>query len=316
MPTDENNEPLPESDPELTEIAQISTNGETMKIQVHNDVAFAIDTADNNPGGLVAINISDPHNPTIIGSYYDAGMPIEFAIQGDIAYIANMFDGLEVLDISDLSSINRIGHYRPGETVYDVKVNGDLVFLGGKTRGLEIVNVSDPTLPVMVSSTSLSGWGIKLEIVNEVCYITDHLSYYTNIEAYDVSTPLTPQYLGGYQVNNVDFFNMHISGDVLYIADHGSTGDVFILDIEDPSAIEEIARFDTGGTAYGMDIQGDIAYFTDYEMGLFLVNITDLSNPVQLENHNEGGAGQDVCVVGEFIYFANRHGGLEILQYS
>jgi len=195
-------------------------------------------------------------------------------------------------------------------------VAGDLVFLGGASRGLEIVDVSDPTNPVMVSSTSLSGLGITLELVDDVCYITDHDSSYTSIEAYDVSNPVSPQYLGGYLVYNVDFFNLHISDNVLYASDHGSSGDVFILDIENPSAIEKLAQFDTGGTAYGTYVQDSIAYFTDYDKGLLLVDISDLNNPVLIESHDDGGAGQGVFVVGEFIYFANRNDGLEILRYS
>jgi hypothetical protein len=299
----------------LTEVAQISTNGETMKVQIYNSIAFVIDTQDDNPGGLMALDISDPLAPTIIGSYYESGLPVKFAIQGDYAYVANRFNGLEILDISDLEHITRVYHHRSGEVIYDIKVKNNLAFVGGEDPGLEILDISDPMNPVQISTAGLDGWGINIEIMDDILIVEDRWLG-TAIETYDVSDAANPIYLDEYKLQNVDFFNMHVNGNNLYVADHGTSGDWFIFDLETPTTITQVGRFDSGGTAYGSWVENDIAYIADYSKGLLIVDISDPTNPVLLESHLDGGAGQDVVVSGGYIYFADRHDGLEILQYA
>ncbi|MHA2247154.1 MAG: LVIVD repeat-containing protein, partial [Candidatus Hodarchaeales archaeon] len=252
----------------FTELGQIETNGECMKVEVHDNVAFIVDTTDDNPGGLMLIDVSDPTTPTLLGSYYDLGMIIDFTIKGDIAYCANIFNGLEILNISDYENVHRIGHY--GGTIYDVMVEGDLAYIGAWSHGFKILNISDPTAPFRVSSTNLDGASVHVSIDENICYITDHLTDYTNIESYNVSNPESPVKLAEIQLNNVDFFELHVSGDYLYAADHGSSGDLFILDISDPTAITEIGRFNSGGTTYGWCVEGTIVYVADYDKGLLV----------------------------------------------
>lgn len=299
----------------LTEVGQILTNGECMKVEIHDNVAFIVDTTDDNPGGLMLIDVSDPTTPTLLGSYYESGMIMDFTIKGDIAYCANRFDGLEILNISDFENIRRIGHYSPGRTIYDVMVKGDLAYVGAADTGFKILNISDPTAPFRISSTQLDGNSLHVFIDENICYITDHLTDYTNIEAYNISNPESPEKLAEIQLNNVDFFGLHVSGDYLYTADHGSSGDLFILDISDPTTITVVGRFDSGGSTYGMWVEGTIVYVTDYDLGLLVVDISDPSNPDLLARFDDGGAGEDVQVVGDYIYVADRHDGLEILQY-
>ena len=90
----------------------------------------------------------------------------------------------------------------------------------------------------------------------------------------------------------------------------------YIFDLETPSAFKLIGQFDSGGTVWGSWVENDIAYIADYSKGLLIVDISDPNNPVLLESHFDGGAGQDVVVSGGYIYFADRHDGLEILQYT
>ncbi|UYP45638.1 hypothetical protein NEF87_001923 [Candidatus Lokiarchaeum ossiferum] len=302
----------------FTEIGQIDTNGETMNVQIRDNIAYVIDTQDDNPGGLMLIDISDPESPELLGSYIDGGMIWDFELQGDLAYLANRYDGLEIVNISNPSSIHRIGHYRPGHEIYDVAVQGDLAYVAAWELGFEILNISNPTTPTRISRQSLTGTCINVFLEGDVLYVTDHLNTYTNIEAYNVSISTTPAKLGEFMLEAHDFFFPIVHGDYLYVADHGSTGDLVILNISDPTSIAEIGRFKARSESYPnrMCFKDNILYMSEYEKGLVLIDVTDPTEPTILNTYFNGGAGYGVAVAGDYIYFAARHGGLQILQYT
>ncbi|TFH28714.1 MAG: hypothetical protein E4G98_04980, partial [Promethearchaeota archaeon] len=288
-----------------------------MVVQVRDNIAYVIDTEDDNPGGLMLIDGSTPESPSLLGSYVNEGMPNDFVLQGDLAFVANRFDGLEILNISDPQNITRIGHYHLGYEVSDVQIQDNFAYLGGMDQGFEIVNITDPTNPQKISNTVLTGDCINVCLQDDLLYVTDHIQY-TNIEVYNITNANSPQKVGEFTLEDHDFFFPTIFGDFMYVADHGSTGDILILDISDPTNIIEVGRVDpeSSRSAYRMWVQDDILYMTDYEKVLLLVDVSDPINPVFITRYMDGGAGQDVTLDGGYIYFDASHGGLQILQYT
>ena len=53
-----------------TELGQIYSGGEVADVEIEGDIAYIVDKADNNPGGLIIVNVSNPASPYILGSYY------------------------------------------------------------------------------------------------------------------------------------------------------------------------------------------------------------------------------------------------------
>ena len=78
----------------LTELGQIDTGGAATKVKVVGEIAYVIDITDNNPGGLVIIDVSDPTNPQRLSSYYDGGLPRSIHTDGETAFIANGFTSI------------------------------------------------------------------------------------------------------------------------------------------------------------------------------------------------------------------------------
>ena len=308
LPTNQTDNPSDNSDKTLTEIAQILSDSQIMKVQVQDDVAYVI-AVGNNPLGLVAIDIADPKNPSVLGSFL-SGWPLQVSIVNDIAYTAGI-GGLSIIDISDPGNMSLLGNYRSNFTIIDLFIIGDLAYVTVEGIGLEIVNISNPTSLELISSTIMNS-PIRLEVIGDTCFV----SKVSNIEAYDISNPVTPQYLGEYHLGQAIFFDLQANSHYLYASDHSSAGEWFILDIQDPSSITLISKYSTGGTPLESWVEGDIAYVTDYEKGLLLLDISNPSMPEVLVSHFDGGAGQDVEVVGEYIFFADRTDGLEILQYK
>jgi hypothetical protein len=121
--------------------------------------------------GLVAIDISNPASPHIVGVY---GVPVDaVAIAGDYAYVMEGTSGLQVIDVSDPANPHIMC---PGGTTaiaYGVAVAGDYVYVAGYSQGLQVLAAFQPlagisyvdsgTLTATVPSGQLPGvWDLQV----------------------------------------------------------------------------------------------------------------------------------------------------------
>lgn len=121
-------------------------------VAVAGRYAYAADYFD----GLVVVDVNDPNNPTVVGSYQPTPeVPFRsVAISGDYAYVA-ADDGLHIIDVSNPSSPVEVARYAPtGEQDQDyvtsVAISGDYAYLMGG-RGVVAIDVSNPTNPQEVA---------------------------------------------------------------------------------------------------------------------------------------------------------------------
>jgi hypothetical protein len=297
------------------ELAQVNTGGGAYDLEVHGDIAYVVDTADSNPGGLVLINVSNPYHPYILGSYYQSGLPMTVDATGDIAYLANRNLGLEILNVSDPSNPIKIEQYTGSGEIYDVQVIGDIAYFADWSNGLVILNVSNPYDVNVINNYPISGACIHLHVYNNLAYITDHYSSYTGIRIINVSNPYSLVQEGYYNQANIDFWNPIVVDDRIYVANHGSNGgDFYILDATDLLDIQQLSVYNKDGTIFSYSIVGNEIYFADYERGLVVVDYTDLTNPIIVGRHFDGGHAYDVEVIGDIAYVADRDDGLEIIK--
>ncbi|MFX0091964.1 MAG: LVIVD repeat-containing protein [Candidatus Hodarchaeota archaeon] len=116
-------------------------------LHVSGDLAFVMG-GHGAAGRLEILDISDPNNLTILGSYADSGPAKDVYIVGNRAYVADQTAGLKILDISDLTNPTELGHYNDGGEASSVCVVNDIAYVADWEDGLEIIDVSDPSNPV------------------------------------------------------------------------------------------------------------------------------------------------------------------------
>ncbi|MFX1535539.1 MAG: LVIVD repeat-containing protein [Promethearchaeota archaeon] len=301
---------------ELTKISSIDTNGEAMNVLVEGDIAFVLDTTDNNPGGVVIIDVSDPTDPVKLSSFYDGGMPREITIKDDVVFVADGADGLEFLNISDLENPTEIYQYPVNQYASDVEVVDDLLYAANWNFGLEIFNISNPESPVKIykySSNSLNC--VQVDVQGDIACVTDHKSEYTALRILNISNPSSPQLLDSYSPANVDFWDPMIYGDYLYVGNHAlNGGELQIYNITDPTDMVQIGEFDDGGSIMTFNLNDTLAFVADYTDGVEVVDITDPTNPVEIGSFYDGGHAKEVVVKNNLLFVADREDGLEILQ--
>jgi hypothetical protein len=101
------------------------------------DYAYVADTE-----GLHVLEISNPANPTLAGSYETREHVNGVHVAGDYAYIAAT-GGLRVLDVSDHSKPTLASSYDTPGPAMDVHVEGDYAYVAVEETGLLVFDISD-----------------------------------------------------------------------------------------------------------------------------------------------------------------------------
>ncbi|NHK32429.1 MAG: hypothetical protein FK730_13830 [Asgard group archaeon] len=300
----------------LTEIGSIETNGEAMILTVVENTAFVLDIADNNPGGVMIIDISDPTSPVLLSSLYDGGVPHEIVIKDDIAFVADGSDGLEILNVSDLENPFEIYQYPVSTYSSDVELVGDLLYTANWDFGLEIFNISNPNSPVKICQYNEYSLNcMHVDVQGDIACVTDHRNDYTSIKILNVSNPNSPQLLDSHSPSNTDFWDPMIHGNYLYVGNHGlSGGELQIFNLTDPTSIVKVGEFDKGGSIHSVNFNDTLAFVADYDKGVIVLDIADPSNPIDIGGFRDGGHCKEVVVKENLLFVADREDGLEILE--
>jgi len=190
-------------------------------------------------GGLFALDLSDPSNPTEL-SFIDLIDSEHLAVDGDRAYIATTgVSGngwFDVIDLSDPAVMERRGSLywaRPDPSKTAIDAAGEIAVIAD-VLGLLIIDVSNPWLP-----TEQGRWpreGVRdVALVGELAAVA--ITSWVDPEdvgmtLVDLSQPSSPTPVGAWQAPSA----------VLSVAEHGGgvvvgteTDGLFLLDIEDPA---------------------------------------------------------------------------------
>ncbi len=138
--------------------------------------------------GLVVLDITDPLNPTAIGSPLATYEVINMSIEGGHLYLSCGDNGLFIYDLAD--------PYLPIQVsspitfnCTDFKVQGRLGFLakGGSWNYLQIYDLSNPTAPIPLASYSLANQPQDIEISGQTALVSCSSSQGQQLVAVDFS---------------------------------------------------------------------------------------------------------------------------------
>lgn len=158
-------------DPELpVKMSSHQTPGQWWQdMAVDDSLVYLAYTGD--PGGLQIISRTDPHSPTLVGSY-QATTYISSMHLIDTTALLSTDEGWLAVDVSDPS--NPVGT-KPRKADYGVEtsyLSGTLLYALSKEH-LLVYDVSTPSVPVLRDSYAVPGGTIEVEVVGKVAYIAD-----------------------------------------------------------------------------------------------------------------------------------------------
>lgn len=262
--------------------------------------------------GLLVVDISDPAHPVEIRQYDTAGYVYGIAIEGNVAYLADAWAGVQIVNVANPASPAKISNQPTPGWALSVAVSGTLLFVGDGANGLRVVNVANTSAPYEVGNYAADGFARRLTTSGGQVYIADTL---LGVLIVNPVNPASPQLVGAYSTL-VDARRVTLSGGYAYVA-AGREGDLYAVDVSDPTHPLITNKLDGGGYAADVAISGNyaiLATFMDSPNYLWVADISTPSTPVlsAVVPLNslvpENGAARQLAVQGNTLFVADEFG--------
>ena len=284
-------------------VSEVNIKGGPLSVAIEGDFAYVSCFA----GRLYVFDISDARSPRLRGGIPVGGqLPTALAAKDGYVYVGNPeYPDLALIDATDPDSLKRrflhIGGWGLSAFISDT-----LLFVGTRSfsgsHELKIFSVSTPASPKFLSQVAI-GAEIAAITANDSAAFVAALD--SGIYAVDISDPLRPQLKGRFSQRlsaNIGGTGIAVSEDNVFTAYF--TG-LLAVNISNLDSLEETSFFPTGGSAQKIDLSGHYAYVASGYSGLWILDISDVTNPVGVANINTGGFTADVEVADSIVYLVN-----------
>ncbi len=251
-----------------------------------------------------------PFIPSIIGNYDTPGSARDIAVEGDLAFVADMLNGLQVIDISDPANPVLVGNYDTPGWSWSVAVSGNHAFVADRNSGLQVIDISDPTNPVSAGVYDTPNYAYGVAIAGDMAYVAN---FTAGLIVIDVSDPTNPTLAGSYDTPGIAY-NVAIAGDFAYVADDSSG--LQVIDISDPTTPLLAGSYNTPGAAQGVDVAGDFAFVADASFGLQVFDISNPATPLLAGSVDTPGNAWGVEIWGDVAFVADYLNGLHEIDIS
>lgn len=228
-----------------------------------------------SPGGpkFWVIDVSDPVNPVELASKSVLIGDVDvWAVHGveDYAYSID-YAYIYASNVTDKSTIQNVDSINLGGGNKEIQVEGDYAYVMGEVELLNIVDISDPTSMSVVYTNSSSYSAVQgshnMFVENGIVYITAGQKGLTIINATTPSSAYHLSHVPGY------YYDVHKSGDYVYLAAQYPNDDLRIVDVSDLAnpVLLDYSRGLTRNSVESVYVNGDYIYAGVYT-GLDIIN--------------------------------------------
>ena len=206
----------------------------------------------------------------------------DMCLHGDYIYCA-MTNGIAIIDIKDPANPREVKLIYLGIDALRIEISNDFLYLGTTEGTLLIFNIDRSLEPVKIGEID-SDYGkiTDIEVVDNLAFII----HYTGLQIVDIANPQNPEFVGFILVPVYRTRGVFIDNDIAYIA----SGDLWIVDISDPSSPFEINHFpldeDYNTLAWDVIVVDSLAYVVGqasiqpyWASSFSIINISDPLNP-------------------------------------
>jgi hypothetical protein len=163
-------------------------------------------------GGLVAVDITDPSQPTVLGTAHTIGHAADLAVWGLTAYVAEAHQGVGVYDVSQPDAILEVDRLRPGGKIVALAAQAGLLVVADNEQNLLLFDLRDGHAPLGQISTSHRASGLRL--YDRQLWVLDEEG--TSVQVLDLADPSQPVSIGEHTGDAASHFYRRFSGDLAF----------------------------------------------------------------------------------------------------
>lgn len=228
---------------------------------------------------LGIIDISNPLSPQVTGIYEPPMYLGGFALQGNRAYVADLWYGLRTVDISDPYHPTEIHRYNRCGDYHDVKAVGNRAYVlsGGSSYNfrMQVMDIADRQHPTELGGFEIPGGydlqAVSFAVQDNTCFVTRRFYGDTYLDAYDMTDPSAPAHLGTITGGGYNF-GVFVHDQYAYIAGQET---LHVVNISNPSAMTLAGNYTHRTSCSSLAFSGHYVYLSEDNRIVAL----DMSNP-------------------------------------
>jgi len=210
--------------------------------------------------------------PEDVTPYWINFSVMDFAVKGNLVYIAAGGNGLLIFDYRDRLNPQFVGGLETEDSYFnEITVEGNYAYAIDNYDALYIIDISFPVSPKMVGTVGIEFSAYYICVSGGYVYLTDSGPEYHIIDV----DPLESAHVVGNIETEHNLGKIIIMGSIACIA--GYTEGLHIADISDPESPRLIRTVATPYQVYNFAIQGDYAFVADARDGLTIIDISSPS---------------------------------------
>ena len=172
---------------------------------------------------MLCIDVSDPFNPSVVGTSTGLAVVNDMEIEGNFLYAATS-SGLRTIDVSDPTSPVLLDTYdtRPagmGAGAMSVDIEGDVAYVADEINGLVSIDISDPSNLSLLDIANNTDYSSGVAVAGNTAYLADEAA---GVRIMDVTDPSAMSEIGSFGFTATSYFEVTVSGEIVWASQGGS----------------------------------------------------------------------------------------------
>jgi hypothetical protein len=270
---------------QIMDVGTYAISNEIYSLTLSNKIAYVGDTS----GYLWALDVSDPQNIILLGTYLSAYPVRGVQVLENTAYLANIV-GLQLVDLTHYQLTGKLQVSLLGRQ-YPIRVwawragkpqvyNDFQLALARLPRPIDSALIDQSVFPGQTLSLALDVNLLFTNLLSGLMTLTmQTLPLTTSAPLMSATLKLSPQLLGQY-ITSEPAFSVDIQNHIAYVA--AAASGIWVLDVSTPSEMVLLSHYNAvpgDHSANFIKIVDDVAYVA---WGLAGLQVLNISNPRQL----------------------------------
>ena len=278
-------------------------------IAVAGNIAYVADAF----AGLIAVDITAPTAPSIVG-FFDTEFAAQcVAIDGSVAYVTDGDSGLLILDVASPTAIARLGAVDTAGYAKQVAVGtigaDKYAFVAENNLAIRVIRVTNPSTPVEIANIPAeSGAGFRdVKLVGTTLYVSD---WQSGVKIFNASNPASLIQTGAF-TGAAAGSSHDVIGNRIYTCGSGMK----IADLAITPNPAQLGYFEVeGSVCHDLTVSNNLAFAAMGQSGLQVISV---SSPASMNLRSAiqpiTGA-EDIVVTGNTAFVGA--GGLQVFSIA